>query len=146
MIWRGLGRIILVIIGFIAALVVGTMIFFYATASWYGSSLGESKDDLSMIMGLGSELYRAIEYVMSIGFARTILPAILVVIVGEVMRLRSPIYYLVAGGLAVLAIPFLVGQAEVWSPLLPNARYMAIFLTAGFGAGFTYWLIAGRRA
>jgi hypothetical protein len=76
----------------------------------------------------------------------TILPALLLVIVGEVARIRAPLYYIVGGGIALAAMPLIarLGQSE---PLvMPTALVWQVFATAGFAGGFVYWLIAGRSA
>ncbi len=76
----------------------------------------------------------------------TLLPAIAVVIVGEVARIRSALYYVLGGGLALVAIPLLArygmaGEGDTSSPLV-----WQVMATAGFAGGFVYWLLAGRRA
>lgn len=76
----------------------------------------------------------------------TLIPALLIIIVGEVARIRSAAYYIVGGGIALAAIPFLarVGQSEAF--VLPEQTIWQVFATAGFAGGFVYWLIAGRNA
>lgn len=81
----------------------------------------------------------------------TILPAVLVVIVGEVARIRSALYYIVGGGLAFAAVPLLAryGQAPAGaslSSLLPPTLVWQVFATAGFLGGWVYWFLAGRNA
>jgi hypothetical protein len=73
----------------------------------------------------------------------SILPALLLVIVGEIAHIRSPLYYVVGGGLALAAMPLIarIGQGE-----MPADVVWQVFATAGFAGGFVYWLIAGRRA
>jgi hypothetical protein len=85
-------------------------------------------------------------------FARTVspaltaLPALIAVVAGEVMRVRSWMYYVLAGGLSLAAIPILAAPetAELSSILASHA--MTIFATAGFAGGLLYWLLAGARA
>ena len=78
---------------------------------------------------------------------QTLLPALLLVIVGEVARIRSAFYYVVGGGVALAVVPLLtrIGQ--------PDARVLElspvvwqVLATAGFAGGFVYWLLAGRNA
>jgi hypothetical protein len=76
----------------------------------------------------------------------SLLPAILLVMIGEVARLRGALYYVIGGGAALAAVPLLTrlnqpagvpGVAEVvWQ----------VLATAGFAGGFAYWLLAGRNA
>jgi hypothetical protein len=51
-------------------------------------------------------------------------------------------YYVLAGGVALAAIPVLAPT----EPSLPTGEYMTIFAAAGFVGGFVYWLLAGRNA
>jgi hypothetical protein len=78
----------------------------------------------------------------------TILPALAVIIVGEVARLRSALYYIAGGGLAFAAIPLLagLGRSSEAAADLQGAVVWQVFATAGFAAGAVYWLMAGRRA
>lgn len=71
----------------------------------------------------------------------TVIPAILFAIVGEVVRIRSLLYYVIGGGVSMAVTPLLAqgvdgGPAVVWQ----------VFAAAGFAGGFVYWLIAGRNA
>jgi hypothetical protein len=78
--------------------------------------------------------------------ALTALPALIAVVAGEVLKMRSWVYYVLAGGASLLAIPLLAGTAEAGSAAIPAGEYMTIFATAGFSGGFVYWLLAGARA
>lgn len=75
----------------------------------------------------------------------TLIPALIVVIVGEVARIRSWLYYLVGGGLALTAIPLLARMdPATMTYALPGMWH--VFATAGFAGGIVYWLLAGRNA
>jgi hypothetical protein len=75
-----------------------------------------------------------------------ILP-LLVAIAGEVGRVRAAAFYVVAGGLILALIPLLARIAPGGTgAVVTGAGVYAIFATAGFAGGLTYWLIAGRRA
>jgi hypothetical protein len=78
----------------------------------------------------------------------TLVPAVLLVIVGEVARIRSSLYYIIGGGLALVAVPLLarIGQGMSGSAILPPTLVWQVFATAGFLGGWVYWLLAGRRA
>jgi len=75
----------------------------------------------------------------------TILPAFLVVVIGEVARIRSAVYYIFGGGLALIAVPVLA-QVGTVGVVWPSPVVWQVFATAGFAGGFVYWLLAGRRA
>jgi hypothetical protein len=76
----------------------------------------------------------------------TVIPALLVVIVGEIGRIRSIIYYIVGGGLALIATPLLARYGQAGGLGSPEAVVWQVLATAGFVGGFVYWLIAGRNA
>ena len=72
--------------------------------------------------------------------------------IGEALRIRSWMYYVLAGGAALLAVSLLAGtpgELAIGADLLvalPAHQYMTIFAAAGFVGGFVYWLLAGRNA
>jgi hypothetical protein len=71
--------------------------------------------------------------------ALTIMPVLLLIVVGEVARLRSAMYYVLGGGLALGLIPLL-------AKIETGGLIWQVFATGGFAAGYVYWLIAGRSA
>ncbi len=78
-------------------------------------------------------------------FPAALLPAVAVLIVGEVARIRSPLFYIGSGGLVLAAWPLLLRSGAITggSALLGGWQVLA---TAGFAGGLVYWLIAGRKA
>jgi len=99
---------------------------------------------------IGNEDAETIFAMMSQGFVLaasvTVIPALLMVIVGEIARIRSLVYYMVGGGLALAAIPLLARYGQGGAVASPDALVWQVFATAGFAGGFVYWLIAGRNA
>jgi len=75
----------------------------------------------------------------------TLIPALLVVIVGEVARIRSWLYYLIGGGLSLAVIP-LLSRVDPGTMTYALPALWHVFATAGFAGGFVYWLLAGRNA
>jgi hypothetical protein len=142
-----LGRLIWVPIAFIIS-AVGGMFFLVMIAQEriVEAMAGRGPDSASI--GAIFELMRQGQVLLS---AMTVVPALLVVIVGEVARIRSVLYYVVGGGLALAAVPLLAryGQAQAGaslSSMLPPTLVWQVFATAGFLAGWVYWLLAGRNA
>jgi hypothetical protein len=76
----------------------------------------------------------------------SLLPAILLVIVGEVARLRGALYYVIGGGVALAAVPLLTRLNQPASALGMVEVVWQVLATAGFAGGFVYWLLAGRKA
>lgn len=85
-----------------------------------------------------------IERLMSINTIGLFVPLLLVMVIGEVVRIRSVLYYVAGFGFALASMPFLVrfGRESVWPP----TEVWQVAATAGFAAGAMYWAIAGRHA
>jgi hypothetical protein len=77
---------------------------------------------------------------------QTFLPALLLIIVGEVARIRQSMYYVLGGGAALVAVPLIARLSDGSSVLGATATLWQVFATAGFAGGFFYWLLAGRNA
>ncbi|MCL4767822.1 MAG: hypothetical protein KJZ80_16465 [Hyphomicrobiaceae bacterium] len=143
MFWSTLWRIIVVpvafaISGLFAALVLVTLGLERVTHAFHGEGMDEA-DSVFAVFDLVSQ-----GVVLASGL--TILPALIVVLVGEVARIRSALYYIVGGGAALAAVPLLSQLGYSAGVVLPSATVWQVFATAGFGGGFIYWLLAGRRA
>ncbi len=76
----------------------------------------------------------------------TLVPTLLVVFIGEIARIRSVLYYVAGGGLALAAVPLLARYGRASSGLTADQTVWQVFATAGFAGGFVYWLLAGRNA
>jgi hypothetical protein len=76
----------------------------------------------------------------------TVIPALLVVFIGEVARIRSALYYVAGGGLALAAMPLLARFGQGSAAMPADQIVWQVFATAGFAGGFVYWLLAGRNA
>lgn len=76
----------------------------------------------------------------------TIVPAVLLVIVGEVARIRSWLFYMIGGGLSLGLLPVAMAGGMPDPAAMPPAALWQVLATAGFAGGLTYWLLAGRTA
>lgn len=144
MILSTLGRMIWVPIAFVisAAITIAVLVSIGSeritqAMAWRGPE-GDS-------IGALFELMRQAHLLMS---GLTLIPALLVIVVGEVARIRSALYYIIGGGLALAAVPLLarMGQGGSLSAAVPPVVVWQVFATAGFCGGWVYWLLAGRRA
>jgi hypothetical protein len=78
---------------------------------------------------------------------QTLLPPLLLVIVGEVARLRSALYYVVGGGISIAVIPLLARLADPMQFMVGVSPVVwQVLATAGFAGGLVYWVLAGRSA
>jgi hypothetical protein len=141
--WRTVGRVIVVAL----SLVVAT-----AASMFVLITLG-----LERITGVlhqrevpGDESFQAMFDLMNQGLllatSFTVIPALLVVFVGEVARIRSALYYVAGGGLSFAAIPLLARYGPGITGVQADQVVWQVFATAGFAGGLVYWLLAGRKA
>jgi len=141
--WRTVGRIILVPLALLIAAIASVFVVLSLGLERITGAMHQQAQQ-------GGDDYFAIFELVNQGAllttGLTIIPALLVAIVGEVGRIRSGLYYIVGGGAALAAIPLLAGLGEAGEFVLPSPIVWQVFGTAGFVGGFIYWLIAGRTA
>lgn len=139
---RAIGRIILVPIAFVLAALVTLFVIFSLGQERVVEALAARRpDELPIgaafdLLGLGWSLFSVY----------TLLPALLVVIVGEVGRFRSALYYVAAGGAALAVVPLLARLDQPAQVLELAPAVWQVLATAGFAGGFVYWVLAGRNA
>ncbi len=135
-----LGRLILVPVAFLLAALVTAFVLVTLGSEKVTHAIS-GNEDVPI-----TAAYEFITYTVVLASAFTIIPALLLVVVGEVGRIRSIYYYVVGGGLAMVAVPLLAQVAQDTALAAPSTAIWHVFATAGFLGGFTYWLIAGRTA
>ncbi len=142
MFWSTVGRFIVIPIALlIAALVSGFVLFTLGLERITGALQGNrSGDDVIVAM------FDLTQQGLLLATGLTLIPALVVVIVGEIARIRNAIYYVAGGGLALAAMPMLARMTESGNVVIPETTVWQVFATAGFAGGFVYWLIAGRNA
>ena len=145
MILRTIGRFIIVAIGFILALATSLIMLVLIGGRELGQGYVETVN-LDPTFSLFADIWGVVLFAAALGPALTILPALAAIIIGEVARLRSVVYYTLAGGAALIALPLLYITGDGITAAMPNTRYMIIFSASGFVGGFVYWLVAGRKA
>lgn len=147
MIGHVIWRIVVVAVAFCIAALVALAVLFGLGALWVGEELrAAAPPDDPFFAHEGATVFGIVLFTTAVAPALTALPALLAAIAGEVLRLRSWLYYVLAGGASVVAIPLLAGAAAGGAFETPHGAYMTIFATAGFAGGFIYWLLAGARA
>jgi hypothetical protein len=82
--------------------------------------------------------------------AASFLPLLLVVILAEAFRLRSVVFYALAGVVIVLVAYYGSGIGNPYEESIdhpgPITRGVEIAIASGAAFGLVYWLIAGRKA
>ncbi|MCB1521246.1 MAG: hypothetical protein KDJ37_11825 [Hyphomicrobiaceae bacterium] len=142
MVWRTLGRLIWVPIAFLlSSFLAGAVLFTLGLERLTQATHGQFEDG-DTLAGLFDLLMQG--QVLASGL--TIVPALAIVIIGEVARIKSSLFYILGGGLALAAIPFFASYGETGQFAMPAAAVWQVLATAGFAGGWLYWFLAGRRA
>ncbi len=139
---RAVGRIILLPIAFVLAALAALFVVFYVGQAQVVQALSaRSTDELPIdrILDIANTALR-------FATVYTLVPALLVVIVGEAARIRSAVYYIVGGGAALAIVPLLTRMSQPATVLELSPTVWQVLATAGFAGGFVYWLLAGRTA
>ena len=131
---------------FVFAAVLALGLLFALGALWVGDELRAAAPHDPMLRQGAASVFGMVLFAGTVAPALTVLPAAIAAIVGEALRIRSWMYYVLAGGAAMAAIPVLASPRSDQLPVLPIGQYMTIFAAAGFVGGFVYWLLAGRSA
>src|SRR5215470_10891038 len=136
-----IGRLFIILFGFLAACLVAGMIIVIAVLFPEFSDLGAGPVDqgvFEILVGFG--------FIFISGFA--LLPATIIALITEAFSIRSVLAYAI-GGAAVGAacyfslVPF---DTDSWQFNGIVRRHLEIMTGAGIVAGLVYWMIAGRNA
>ncbi len=143
MFWRTLGRLILLPIAFLISVAVTGYILVTLGLEHITQAMHGRSDDGAKVASTLLDLFWQGSILLT---GLSLLPALAVIIIGEVARIRSWLYYMIGGGIALASVPMLarVGQIDEISNIPPIV--WQVFATAGFAGGLVYWLIAGRKA
>jgi len=136
-----IGRLFVILFGFLAACLVAGMIVVGAVLYPEFSDLGNGPIDPSafnIVLGFG--------FIFISGFA--LLPAMIVVAITEAFYIRGLLGYAVGGAIVGLAcylglVPFDPATLRFEGIV---CRHLEIMTGAGIVAGLVYWMIAGRNA
>jgi hypothetical protein len=138
-----LGHIFMMLIGFAAASFAAAAIMAIGIAApfWAAAPLtGYERQGLWIATWVTSFIVA--------GFA--FLPALLVMLIAESFRLRSILFYALAGAVVGLMYsPLGAGFAQWWidfNDQVIKSRPTELMVAAGIGGGIVYWAIAGRSA
>src|SRR6478736_4274817 len=136
-----IGRLFVILFGFLAACFVAGMIVVGAVLYPEFSDLGNAPIDqsaINVVLGFG--------FIFLSGFA--LLPALIVVLITEAFYIRGILTYAIGGAIVGCAcylglVPFDPATLQFDGIV---RRHLEIMTGAGIVAGLVYWLIAGRNA
>lgn len=143
--WRIIGRIFLIPVGLLFGMSVSLSVLYTLGLERLTQAVGgpiidfQNPDSLFYVF---DQFNDALVLVSGL----TIVPALVGVLVGEIGRIKSVLYYICAGGAALVAIPLLSIPAGSSGLAFSFWDVWPVFATAGFAGGFVYWLFAGRTA
>jgi hypothetical protein len=138
---RTIGRLVWVPIAFLLSAVVALFVMV---------SLGQERL-VQALRGRGPEAsidaaFALFGYALELISVYTLLPAIMLVIIGEIARIRGALYYVLGGGATLAMVPWLARINQPVAAMDVSHLVWQVLATAGFAGGFAYWLLAGRRA
>ena len=136
-----IGRLFVILFGFLAACLVAGMIVVGAVLFPEFSDLGTgpiNQSALNIVLGFG--------FIFLSGFA--LLPALIVVLITEAFYVRGALTYAIGGAIVGAAcylglVPFDPATMQFDGIV---RRHLEIMTGAGIVAGLVYWMIAGRNA
>jgi hypothetical protein len=138
-------RIVWVATAFLIAAAVALAVLFGLGAVWVGDGLRAAAPNDPLLKD-GAPIFGLMLFAGTVGPALTALPGLIAVVAGEVLKLRSWIYYVLAGGASLAVIPILGAPPSADLAAIAGSHAMTVFAAAGFAGGFVYWLLAGARA
>ena len=138
-----LGHMLMMLIGFAAASFAAAVIMSIGIVAplWAAAALtGYERESLWIATWVTSFIVA--------GFA--FLPAFLVMLIAESFKLRSILFYALAGAaIGLMYSPIGAGVAQWWidfNDQVISRRPVELMVAAGIGGGIVYWAIAGRNA
>ena len=156
---RLLGRAVLFLFGLFLAIPAGLLVLSI------GIAVEPAAQDLLAALGVAgldavwSDFWRDdVDALATEGFlvglwtlsaALFVLPPTFVALTGEVLGIRSFVWYGFGCGALTAALPWLRRGSAQWNEsgaLGAEGRITALLFLAGAAAGLTYWLVAGRSA
>ena len=105
-----IGRIILVPFAFLIAAAVVLFVLVTLGSERITHAI-QGSDEVSV-----SAAFELVNQAVVLTSAMTIIPAIALVIIGEVARIQSIYYYVVGGGLALVAVPVFAQMTQATDP------------------------------
>ena len=100
MITRTIFRILWVVVSFLFASGIALAVLLLLGALWVGDELRQAAPHDPM-MQEGGEVFGLVMFTAAVAPTLTVLPALVAVVIGEVLKFRSWMYYVLAGGLTV---------------------------------------------
>ena len=134
-----------VVTALVIAALVALAVLLALGAVWVGNELKAAAPH-DPVLQQGVPVFGIVLFASTVTPALTALPALVAVVIGEVLRIRSWMYYVLAGGAALAVVPLLAAPQDADLTAIAASHYMTLFAASGFAGGLIYWLLAGARA
>ena len=138
---RSFGRLIVIPFAALMAALVTAIVIVMLGQERVIQGLGGQDISIDGVLGIGDVFIRIAVATFSV---QTLLPILLLIVVGEIGHINSPIYYVIGSGVAIAIIPLIARLGQ--TGIADASSLWQLFATGGFVGGFVYWLLAGRRA
>jgi hypothetical protein len=134
------GRIMMVLLAYLLACAAASLVLIIGT-------LTPEWNDLQSL-GMGGVVVWSVVLVGAIGIAGVaLLPALLLIALGEGFAWRSSLLYAALGGVLALALSYGLDFAGMIADRSGEfAHEREVLAAAGIAGGFVYWFFAGRKA
>lgn len=144
--FRFIGRLLWVVIAFVlSAIVAAGLLATLGMERLVQDIQADARLDGSELQGW-LMMWDQAALVFGVFSALTLVPAVLLVVVGEVARIRSAIYWVLGGGASLACIPYLTSLLGSGDITLPTQTLLQVLATSGFAGGLAYWALAGRKS
>ncbi|MGI9405855.1 MAG: hypothetical protein ACR2O4_05750 [Hyphomicrobiaceae bacterium] len=143
---RLLGRLLLIPIAFVLAALAAFAVIMLLGYEQIAEASAVGTDDAETMIEGWINMFGEARILWTYLSAATILPGIVLVLVGEAASIRSAVFYVLGAGIALAAMPVIhdLSTANQISGTVMDV--WPKFATAGFAGGLVYWLLAGRTA
>ena len=135
-----LARIVVVIFAYLLACIAASIVFTIGilTPELDGSGLFAARGNtLGLVVALTAVLFAFL----------ALLPASLVIVLGEAFALRSSLLYAALGCLVVLSVIYSLDVSGYVGELnVADGHTREVLAATGIAGGLVYWLFAGRKA
>lgn len=131
-------RFIVILIAFVAAVLAASLFLAILIA---GGFQPQSEQEM---MGLSAGMIVAVPVMSTLFGYYSFLPAMVLVCISEILGRRDWLFHALGGALVALLVMIWLWSRESGAAL--DSGIAAAAAAAGIVGGWTYWLIAGRRA
>ena len=126
MVVRTVFRMIWVVTAFLVAAAVALTVLFALGSIWVGDELRAAAPH-DPLLEHGAPIFGMVLFAGTVGPAFTALPALIAAVAGEALKIRSWMYYVLAGGASLAVIPILGAPQSADQAQVVASHAMTVF-------------------